>query len=374
MHACDPRGTSSIISAMLIRPLLLTALLPARRMLFSRLLSRPRCSAAESQGAAIFPAWAIAPPELPEEWVACTVSHLEVEALHDLRTQAPKSDSAMLEELPPGLTIDLGMRRPSAVELTPTHVRLHFGDDAGPSACLAWSFLAKIAKKRKQGAWQCPSDCDDTPERIEGFSELTRRAASLMPIAGSPPTAILGGFGMHRFKGIDPGEDTARKLGALGTARGGLRGRVLDVCTGLGYTCLGAARTPFVEEVVTIELDPLMVSVQRANPWSSELFTNEKVTRLLGDATEILPALPDGYFGFVVHDPPANSMSGELYSLEFYSQLRRVLKDGGTLYHYVGDPSSKASGRLFKGIRERLREAGFADTKTVQQAYGIVAK
>ena len=111
-----------------------------------------------------------------------------------------------------------------------------------------------------------------------------------------------------------------------------------------------------------------------ANPWSEELFSHDKVTRLLGDATEVVPALPSGHFSFVVHDPPANALSGELYSLEFYQQLARVLKPGGTCFHYVGDPSSKASGRLFKGILERLREAGFADAKTVKQAYGVLAR
>ena len=55
-------------------------------------------------------------------------------------------------------------------------------------------------------------------------------------------------------------------------------------------------------------------------------------------------------------------------------QLRRVLRPGGLLYHYIGDPSSKASGKLFKGIHERLREAGFESTSTDKQAYGIVAR
>lgn len=298
--------------------------------------------------------------------MACTLSHFEVEALLALR----KQDAQVIEA--PELTVDLGLRRPTAVELTSSHVRVLLGDAA--PACIAWSFLAKVVKKRKQGAWQCATACDETPERVEGFSEATRRTATLLPVlAHGAPTALLGGFNMHRLKGIDPGEDTARKLGALGTARGGLRGRVLDVCTGLGYTCLGAARTPMVDEVVTIELDPLMVEMQRANPWSADLFSHDKVTRLLGDATTVVPALPDAHFSFVVHDPPANAMSGELYSLGFYSELRRVLKEGGTLYHYVGDPSSKASGKLFKGILERLREAGFANARTVQQAYGIVA-
>ena len=67
-------------------------------------------------------------------------------------------------------------------------------------------------------------------------------------------------------------------------------------------------------------------------------------------------------------------MSGELYSAEFYAALRRVLRDGGTLYHYIGDPTSKASGKLFKGVLERLREVGFSSVKIHPEAYGVVAK
>lgn len=78
------------------------------------------------------------------------------------------------------------------------------------------------------------------------------------------------------------------------------------------------------------------------------------------------------YFDAAVHDPPANAMSGELYSLEVYRALRRLLRPGGVLFHYVGDPASKASGRLFKGVLQRLREAGF-DAKTTPAAYGITA-
>jgi len=125
-------------------------------------------------------------------------------------------------------------------------------------------------------------------------------------------------------------------------------------------------------QVVTIELDPAMVELQRANPWSRQLFDDPKITRLLGDAAEVLPALPEGYFDAAVHDPPANAMSGELYSLEMYRALRRLLRPGGVLFHYVGDPASKASGRLFKGVLQRLREAGF-DAKTTPAAYGITA-
>lgn len=107
---------------------------------------------------------------------------------------------------------------------------------------------------------------------------------------------------MHRFKSASPRQDTEHKLGALGKR---LRGRVCDVCTGLGYTAIGAAQCEAVSEVCTIELDPLMVDMQRANPWSESLFSDPKMVRLLGDATEVVAALPTGYFDALVHDPPA---------------------------------------------------------------------
>ena len=113
-----------------------------------------------------------------------------------------------------------------------------------------------------------------------------------------------GGFNMHRTKGVDPAGDTARKLDAVASVGGGLRGKVLDVCTGLGYTACGAASSAATTEVVTIELDPLMVYLQRTNPWSQQLFEDDKIVRLLGDATES-PALPEAA-DVVIHDPPAN--------------------------------------------------------------------
>ena len=71
-------------------------------------------------------------------------------------------------------------------------------------------------------------DEEAQPSKVEGFSELTQRPASLLPLddeGGQPPTAVLGGFNMHSFKGTTSKGDTERKLGALGSR---LRGTVLD--------------------------------------------------------------------------------------------------------------------------------------------------
>lgn len=268
---------------------------------------------------------------------------------------------------PDGLTVNLGHAVPKELVLSAEGVGLGVHDDL---PCVTWAELARLVKKKKQGAWECYHGALGLDiYKAEAFSELTQRQATLWPLPTGPPTAVLGGFNMHRMKGVTPGEDTTNKLAALGS---GLRGACLDVCTGLGYTAIGMARHPKVEEVYTIELDPAMVAMQRANPWSADLFDDGKITRLIGDATELLPAIPSARFDCMVHDPPTNSMSGELYSLEFYAELRRALKPNGVLFHYIGDPSSKASGRLFKGVAQRLREAGF-ESKVAPAAFGIAA-
>jgi len=63
-----------------------------------------------------------------------------------------------------------------------------------------------------------------------------------------------------------------------------------------------------------------------------------------------------------------------VYGLQFYSELRRVLTKDGTLFHYIGNPESKESGRLYQGITQRLQEAGFVNVKKAVKAFGLVAQ
>lgn len=201
---------------------------------------------------------------------------------------------------------------------------------------------------------------------IQTFSETTQRVCSLLPTSGAPGL-LLSGFVMHRIKGIDPYQHAQRMLAALAP----VRGAVLDTTMGLGYTAIGAAQS--AESVVTIEIDPAVGAIAQLNPWSQELFQNRRIARILGDAREIVPTFSPGQFDRIMHDPPAFKLAGELYSGAFYRELRRVLKRGGRLFHYIGDPQSKVGGRLVRGVRQRLQEAGFARVLLRAQAYGIVA-
>jgi uncharacterized protein len=187
-----------------------------------------------------------------------------------------------------------------------------------------------------------------------------------MPTAGAP-TMLVSGFSMHRIKGTEPWADTQSKIRALAP----IAGRVLDTTTGLGYTALLAARA--AGEVVTIELDPVGIEIARRNPWSSELFTRPNIHQRLGDAFEIVDELPASSFDRVIHDPPYLTLAGDLYSEEMYRRLHRVLRPGGRLFHYIGDPASQSGARVTTGVIRRLEAVGFRAIARQPAAFGVSA-
>jgi hypothetical protein len=207
-------------------------------------------------------------------------------------------------------------------------------------------------------------------DRFQVFSEGTSRAVSLMPTSpGLAPTALIAGFSMHRFGvGVDPMEDTARKLASVGPIRAGAR--VLDICTGLAYTAVAAHNKG--GRVTTIELDRAMTEMCRMNPHSRELFGGQ-IRQLYGNAADVVPTFPDASFDRIIHDPPTFALAGELFSGEFYGHLRRILAPKGRLYHYIGDPASKSAGNVAKGVVTRLKQAGFGGVAIDYNAHGIIA-
>ncbi len=264
--------------------------------------------------------------------------------------EARKRDLLSLE-----ISTDLGMST-ATVELTNTGV-VFPGDEK-----LDWAGIEKIS----QSEVNCYTISDGTFAAIQVFSEETNRVCSLMPTRGAP-SMLIAGFVMHRIKDVDPWQDTQRKIAAITP----VSGRVLDTATGLGYTAILAARK--AESVTTIELDPGAQQMARLNPWSQELFENSSITQIMGDAFEVVQTFEDESFSRIVHDPPTFSLAGELYSGVFYKELYRILKRGGRLFHYIGDPNSKASGGVTRGALRRLQESGFSRVVRHAEAYGVVA-
>ena len=203
---------------------------------------------------------------------------------------------------------------------------------------------------------------------IKFFDEKTKKFYKLV-LTETWPTLEISGIHMHRIKDVDPKTDTELKIKSLGK----IYGKVLDVCTGLGYTAILTARKKSVEKVITIEKDENMIKIARQNEFSRELFENPKIELIIGDALEVVRNFERETFNFIIHDPPRFSLAPELYSQDFYNQLYRVLKRKGRIFHYIGEPGKFSGKNFVQGITRRLLLAGFKKIVKVKEAKGLVA-
>jgi len=202
---------------------------------------------------------------------------------------------------------------------------------------------------------------------ISFFDEETKKFYKLVKTK-TWPTLEISGIHMHRIKNVDPKLDSELKIKTLGK----IFGKVLDIGTGLGYTAILAAKEERVEKVITIEKDKNVLEIAKLNPFSKELFSNDKIEIILGDAFEEIRKFQDNFFDFVIHDPPRFSLAPELYSRDFYLQLFRVTKKNARIFHYVGYFKKLQGKNYLKGIKKRLREAGFRKIEEARSALGLV--
>jgi predicted methyltransferase len=252
-------------------------------------------------------------------------------------------------------SLDLGLTT-SEVGLEADRVVLPDGE------ALPWEAVNEIAGNESV----CYAIQDSEAVRIQGFSEVRNLTYVLMPTQQAP-TVLISGIQMHRVKDIDPWQDALTKVRTLVP----IEGRVLDTCTGLGYTAIASAES--AAEVVTIELDPNMLEMARQNPWSRALFDHPRIRQVMGDSMERVQGFAPGSFARIVHDPPMLTRAGELYSTELYGYLYRALGSRGRLYHYIGNPESRSGRNITRSVGRRLQEAGFRRVQVRPRAFGVVA-
>ena len=201
-----------------------------------------------------------------------------------------------------------------------------------------------------------------------GFAPVSAYLGSLIklvPTEWGAPTFEIDGIKMLPTVRESPFEDARRKVELVGVRQR----RVLDTCGGLGYFAawcvrLGASR------VLSCEKNPLVLWLRELNPWSPRPDAILEVQNT-GIDTHI-GTLGDRTFDVILHDPPRFAIAGELYSRKFYEQLARVLRPGGTLFHYTGSPNTLTSGRDVAGeVLSRLQRSGFAAQRALD---GVLAR
>lgn len=82
-----------------------------------------------------------------------------------------------------------------------------------------------------------------------------------------------------------------------------------------------------------MEIDPVALDIAQLNPWSRELFDNPSITQIVGDIKDEIADFQSGIFSIIIHDPPAFSLAGSLYSGELYGEFYRVLRPHGKVFH-----------------------------------------
>ena len=206
---------------------------------------------------------------------------------------------------------------------------------------------------------------DNSLVKIQLFSNETNKFYKLVPTKDAP-TIEISGIRMHVTKEMAPMEDTKRKIESISPTEG----IVLDTCMGLGYTAIAASK--LADFVFTCEKDENVVEIAKFNPWSKDLFNNKKINILKADIFDEIKFFKSNMFDVVIHDPPRLSLATELYSLDFYKQVFRVLKNNGRLYHYTGSPGSRNRKiNLVGNVSKRLKIAGFKNIEKVH--YGLRA-
>ena len=180
------------------------------------------------------------------------------------------------------------------------------------------------------------------------------------PTEWGPPTFEIDGIKMLPTARVSPYADAERKVGLI-EPRGK---RILDTCGGLGYFAawclLGQA-----SQVLSWEKSPDVIWLRRLNPWSPEGSgkSDDRLTLdpgrhqrrrsaswLPGPSTRSCMTRP-------ASAPPANSIRSPSMT-----ELARVLRHRGRLFHYTGTPNKLTSGRDVPAeVAKRLRLAGFVD-------------
>lgn len=207
---------------------------------------------------------------------------------------------------------------------------------------------------------------DNKLRKIEIFSPETNLYYKLLPTKDWP-TFTLSSTPMHRHTHLSPKEDTMLKIKEIAP----VSGNVLDTCCGLGYTAIMAAKT--ADMVYTFERDENVIYLAKLNSYSQDVFTNKKIELFFEDVCLGIKKFQSESFDRIIHDPPTLKRAPELFSRVFQSELYRVLKKEGIIYHYTPLPGKTKGKKFYKSIVRNLKEIGFRRVEFHGKSLGVRA-
>ncbi len=186
----------------------------------------------------------------------------------------------------------------------------------------------------------------------------------------SLPTLEIDGIKMHRSKDIDPATDAKLKT-QLVVSPGD---HVLDTCGGLGYSALFALKAG-ANKVISTEKSNAVIELRNLNPWILSQDTSN-IKLIHTDITHWIELFENELFNSVIHDPPRfTSSTGDLYGLNFYIQLYRIMAKHSKLFHYTGSPKKiKSEDKFIKNTMKRLEKTGFNNVCFHDRLQGIYAQ
>jgi spermidine synthase len=138
---------------------------------------------------------------------------------------------------------------------------------------------------------------------------------------------------------------------------------VLVLGGGDGLAARELLRTPGVEKIVQVELDPIMIELARSTMRSANggSLDNPRVQIVTGDAMKWLREKPQTFDAVIVDLPdPDTPVLGRLYSTEFYALVSRALAPDGLMVVQSGSPYSTPT--AFWRTVSTVKSAGYAVT------------
>ncbi len=224
------------------------------------------------------------------------------------------------------------------------------------------------------------SDLDDVKEdncyvvqenklvRLVLFGKDTNFYYKLLPTS-SWPTITFSSTPMHRHSKITTQQHVEYMVAEISP----LQGKVLDCCCGLGYAAILSSKSKSVEIVDTYEIDKNVQVIASYNPYSKDLYNNPKIKLHMESIIEGLKKTKKETYDRIIHDPPTSKYTPWLYTVDFQTELFRVLKRGGILYQYAPCPDKHKDRLLYPRLVKQLQKIGFKEVEFHELSSGIKA-